>query len=115
MEAQNYKFLEKTLKPYFYQLVEENKRYEEEIARLHQENEQLKSTNAKNCASKNCFLLTTIILGVLLVAILFIPLFFILKSKKRTAMQTVASGGCPRCGSAVDLSKNKCPNCGTQF
>ena len=90
------------------------KRLEEEIARLRQENEQLKSTNAKNCASKNCFLLTTIILGVLLVAILFIPLFFILKSKKRTAMQTVA-GGCPRCGYAVDLSKNKCPNCGTQF
>ena len=120
-------FLERTIKPYFFQLVDENKKYKEdiarfqreneqykeEVARLQQENEQLRATNTQNTSSKNSFLITSIILGVLLFAILFIPLFFILKSKKRTATQTASSGGCPRCGMSVDLSKGKCPNCGT--
>lgn len=106
-------FLERTIKPYFFQLVDENKKYKEEIVRLQQENEQLKSTNAIDCSSKNGFILTSIILGGMLIAILFIPLLFILKSKKQIATQTVSSEGCPRCGMSVDLSKGKCPNCGT--
>ena len=103
-------------------MVDENKKYKEEIVRLQQENEQdkkelarLQQENEQLNSSKNSFLLTSSILGVVLVAILFIPLFLILKSKKQNPVQVVTGGGCPRCGSAVDLSKEKCPNCGTHF
>ena len=114
-QANNFQMQSENFQDEYNKIMEKYKKLKIKYEKVVDENEQLKSTNAKNCASKNCFLLTTIILGVLLVAILFIPLFFILKSKKQTAMQPVASGGCPRCGYSVDLSKNKCPNCGTQF
>ena len=110
-------FLNKTIKPYFFKLVNERNQ-------LAEKNETLSSENAKNASLRseydalrtknNVYFWIIIILVILFGVLTLVPIICSVKRKTTTPSKS-ACNECPRCGSPINFSKKECPNCGTHI